>query len=56
MLVKAIINKSGSGSTNVRVPIPSKIAKEFNINAENKDLEIYVEGEKIIITKIREAE
>lgn len=55
MVVKAIINKSGSGSLNVRVPIPSKIAKEFNINTDNRKVEIIIEDNKIIITKPKEA-
>ena len=37
MKVKAIINKSGSGSVNVRIPLPANIAKELNINS-NKGL------------------
>lgn len=56
MIVKAIVNKSGSGSLNIRVPLPAKIAKEFNINAENRELKIEVVEDKIIITKIKEAE
>jgi hypothetical protein len=35
MKVKAIINKSGSGSVNVRIPLPANIAKELNINSNN---------------------
>ncbi len=55
MIVKAIINKSGSGSLNVRVPIPAKIAKDFNIDADNREVEVSVEDNKIIITKPKEA-
>lgn len=55
MIVKAIINKSGSGSLNIRVPLPAKIAKELGINQENKLLNVEVEGNKIIITKSEEA-
>ena len=55
MIVKAIINKSGSGSFNVRVPIPAKIAKDFNIDVDNREVEISVEDSKIVITKPKEA-
>ena len=52
MKVKAIINKSGSGSVNVRIPLPSNIAKELNINSNNREVNIEVIDNKIIITKI----
>ena len=55
MKVKAIINKSGSVSINIRIPLPAKIAKEFNININNREVEITTEGNKIIITKSKEA-
>ena len=55
MIVKAIINKSGSGSLNVRVPIPAKIAKDFNIDIDNREVNIDIEDNKIIITKPKEA-
>ena len=52
MKVKAIINKSGSGSVNVRIPLPANIAKELNINSNNREVNIEVIDNKIIITKI----
>ena len=55
MLVKAIINKSGSGSLNVRIPLPADIAKKFNINSNNREVNIDIEDNKIIITKPKEA-
>ena len=55
MVVKAIINKSGSGSLNVRVPIPAKIARDFKIDVDNREVNIDIEDNKIIITKPKEA-
>lgn len=49
---KIAFNKSGKNSRTARVNIPSKLYKQLNITEYDRDVELTVKGNKIIIEKI----
>ena len=48
---KVTFNKSGSGSINARLLIPMAYLEPLGINEDNREVEIKLEGNKLIITK-----
>ena len=49
-------NKSGSGSTSGRVVLPAAYLEILGITEEEREIEITLEGSRIIIEKVRESE
>lgn len=51
MKSKVFFSKSGSGSISARVTIPKPYLEVLEITDEERDIEIKLDGKKLIITK-----
>ena len=49
--LKITFTKGGSGSTTCKLGIPVKWIKELNITPEDRDVEVTLDDDKIIIEK-----
>ena len=52
MIRKVTFNKSGSGSINAKVLIPAAYLEPLGITEEDREVNIKLEGNKLIISKL----